>query len=137
MLYTTPADGGATIAAKNFGEATVKNTTTFVITATGAQSYTGTSEAVADDKYVTIQRLNADGTLGDGMYVEFAKLGFDEDVKADDVIGYSVKLVNLKEDGKFDKAIAGTATPVLTTDSNVSVQRWQEGHYRQQSLLAH
>lgn len=121
MLYTTPADGGATIAAKNFGEATVKNTTTFVITATGAQSYTGTSEAVADDKYVTIQKLNADGTLGDGMYVEFAKLGFDEDVKADDVIGYSVKLVNLKEDGKFDKAIAGTATTVLTTDSNVSV----------------
>lgn len=121
MLYTTPADGGATIAAKNFGEATVKNTTTFVITATGAQSYTGTSEAVADDKYVTIQKLNADGTLGDGMYVEFTKLGFDEDVKADDVIGYSVKLVNLKEDGKFDKAIAGTATTVLTTDSNVSV----------------
>ena len=121
MLYTTPADGGATIAAKNFGEATIKNTTTFVITATGAQSYTGTSEAVADDKYVTIQKLNADGTLGDGMYVEFAKLGFDEDVKADDVIGYSVKLVNLKEDGKFDKAIAGTATTVLTTDSNVSV----------------
>lgn len=121
MLYTTPADGGATIAAKNFGEATIKNTTTFVITATGAQSYTGTSEAVADDKYVTIQELNADGTLGDGMYVEFAKLGFDEDVKADDVIGYSVKLVNLKEDGKFDKAIAGTATTVLTTDSNVSV----------------
>ena len=121
MLYTTPADGGATIAAKNFGEATIKNTTTFVITATGAQSYTGTSEAVADDKYVTIQELNADGTLGDGMYVEFAKLGFDEDVKADDVIGYSVKLVNLKEDGKFDKAIAGTATTVLTTDSNVSI----------------
>ena len=121
MLYTTPADGGATIAAKNFGEATVKNTTTFVITATGAQSYTGASEKVADDKYVTIQKLNADGTLGDGMYVEFAKLGFDEDVKADDVIGYSVKLVNLKEDGKFDKAIAGTATTVLTTDSNVSV----------------
>lgn len=121
MLYTTPADGGATIAAKNFGEATIKNTTTFVITATGAQSYTGASEKVADDKYVTIQKLNADGTLGDGMYVEFAKLGFDEDVKADDVIGYSVKLVNLKEDGKFDKAIAGTATTVLTTDSNVSI----------------
>ena len=34
MLYTTPADGGLTIAAKNFGEQTAANTTTLVVTAT-------------------------------------------------------------------------------------------------------
>ena len=120
MLYTTPADGGATIAAKNFGEATVKNTTIYVITATSNQSFVGEAGKVADDKYVTIQALNTDGTLGDGMYVEFSKLGFGEDVKPDDVIGYSVKLVNLKDDGNFDKAIAGTATTLLTSDEKVS-----------------
>lgn len=120
MLYTTPADGGLTIAAKNFGEATVKNTTTVVITGTGSQAYTGKSEALVDDTYVTVQVLNEDGTLGDGFFTKFDKLGFGEDVKPDDVIGYSVGLVNLNGTD-FDKAIPGKATVLTNNSENVKV----------------
>lgn len=120
MLYTTPADGGLTIAAKNFGEATVKNTTTVVITGTGSQAYTGKSDALVDGTYVTVQVLNEDGTLGDGFFTEFDKLNFAEDVKPDDVIGYSVGLVNLNGTS-FDRAIPGKATVLTNTADNVKV----------------
>ena len=115
MLKATPADGGATIEEKNFNAKGENNTTKAVITATANQSFTGASEKVVNAEYVTLQLLNADGTLGDGFYAKFADLGFDEDVKADDVIGYSVDLVNYNK-GAFVKAAPNGAKVVLTSE---------------------
>lgn len=115
MIKATPADGGATIEEKNFNAKGENNTTKAVITATANQSFTGASEKVVNAEYVTLQLLNADGTLGDGFYAKFADLGFDEDVKADDVIGYSVDLVNYKN-GTFVKSVPNKAKVVLTSD---------------------
>lgn len=120
MLKATPADGGATIEAKNFGASTEKNTTTAVITATSKQAFDGDVVLADDSTYVTLQVLNADGTLGGGFYAKFADLGFDEGVVADDVIGYSVKLVNF-DSGKFDKSVPNAAKIVTTNDDDVTV----------------
>lgn len=120
MLKATPADGGATIEEKNFDIKGDKNTTVAVITATSKQAFDGDVVLADDSTYVTLQLLNADGTLGGGFYAKFADLGFEEDVKPDDVIGYSVNLVNF-EAGKFSKAVPNDAKIVLTTDDNVTV----------------
>ncbi|MGN1127485.1 MAG: S-layer homology domain-containing protein, partial [Candidatus Flemingiibacterium sp.] len=122
MLKAKPADGGATIEQKNFGVKGIDNSTTFVITATANQSFTGASEKVSDADYVTLQALNKDGTFGDGFYARFDTLGFDEDVKADDVIGYSVDLVNYDaKTNKYEKSVPNKAEVYLTTDDNVTV----------------
>lgn len=120
MIKATPADGGATIEEKNFDIKGDKNTTVAVITATSKQAFDGDVVLADDSTYVTLQILNADGTLGGAFYAEFAKLGFGEEVKPDDVIGYSVNLVNF-EGGKFTKSIPNAAKVVLTTDADVSV----------------
>lgn len=119
MLYTTPADGGLTIAAKNFGEATVANTTTFVITATPKQAYADSYKA-AEDGYVGIQQLVNGLPTGDVVYVPAILLGIaDEDVE--DYFSYSVALVNYDaKTGKFDKAIMGNK-PTVVYNADVSV----------------
>lgn len=120
MLKATPADGGATIEEKNFDIKGDKNTTVAVITATSKQAFDGDVVVADDSTYVTLQLLNADGTLGGGFYAKFADLGFDENVKPDDVIGYSVNLVNF-EGGKFTKAVPNDAVVVTTNDADVTV----------------
>lgn len=118
MLYTTPADGGATIAAKNFGEATVANTTTFVITATPKQAYAESYKA-AEDGYVGIQQLVNGLPSGDVMYVPAILLGIDDDA-IENYFSYSVGLVNYDaKTGKFDRAIMG-ADPVIAYNSEIT-----------------
>lgn len=118
MLKATPADGGATIEAKNFGAATAENTTTFVLTATENQAYlqNGTTEA----GYVGIQTLVNGIPSGDIVYVPAELLGIDAD-DVDDYFGYAFDLVNFDaKTNKFDKAIMG-AEPVVVYNADVTV----------------
>ena len=117
MLYTTPADGGATIAAKNFGEATAANTTTFIITATPKQAYADSFKA-AEDGYVGIQAIVNGVPEGDVVYIPAEMLGIDDD-EIEDYFSYSVDLVNYDpETTLFDRAILG-ADPVVVFGSDI------------------
>jgi len=116
MLYTTPADGGATIAAKNFGEATPANTTTFVISATPKQAFANTNKSV-DEDYVGIQALVNGLPTGDITYLPVAVLGIEKD-KVEDYFAYTVSLVNYDaKTGAFDRAIIGDKPTVITNAS--------------------
>ena len=118
MLYTTPADGGATIAAKNFGEATAANTTTFIITATPKQAYADSFKA-AEEGYVGIQAIVNGVPEGDVVYVPAKMLGIDDD-EIENYFSYAVDLVNYDaKTTNFDRAILG-ADPVVTYGSAIN-----------------
>lgn len=118
MLYATPADGGITIAAKNFGEATAANTTTFVVTATYNQSYADSKSV--DSDYVGVQALVDGIPSGDIIYLPADLLGFDAD-EADDYFGYSFDFVNYNaKTGSFDKVIPGL-DPVIAYSTDITI----------------
>ena len=118
MLKATPADGGATIEAKNFGAATAKNTTTFVLTATENQAYM--KNAVSEAGTVGIQALVNGIPAGDIIYLPAAVLGIDAD-EVDDYFGYAFDLVNYDAaTKKFDKVIPGK-DPVVAYNADVTI----------------
>lgn len=118
MLYTTPADGGATIAAKNFGEATAANTTTMVVTATPKQAYAESYKA-AEEGYLGLQTVVNGLPAGDVLYLPAAVLGVDaDDVEA--YFGYSFDFVNYDaENGSFDNVMIGE-DPVVVYSTDVT-----------------
>ena len=118
MLYTVPADGGLTIAAKNFGEQTAANTTTMVVTATPEQYYAETYKA-AQDGYLGLQAIVDGLPAGDVYYYTADELGIDED-EIESYFGYAFDFVNfVAETGKYDRVIIG-ADPVVVYNSDVT-----------------
>ena len=118
MLYTTPADGGLTIAAKNFGEQTAANTTTMVVTATPEQYYAETYKA-AQDGYLGLQAIVDGLPAGDVYYYTAEELGVDED-EIESYFGYAFDFVNfVAETGKYDRVIIG-ADPVVVYNKDVT-----------------
>ena len=112
MLYTTPADGGLTIAAKNFGEQTAANTTTLVVTATPEQYYAETYKA-AEDGYLGLQTVIDGLPVGDIMYFTADELGIEED-EIENYFGYAFDFVNfdaLTQD--YDRVVIGEDPDVV------------------------
>lgn len=106
LLNAKPADGGLTIAQKNFGaevkpeEPEVKPVTTediYVITITPKQAYTAGDKDILDLDYVGIQPLVNGVPEGDVKYISIDTLGI---AKADveKYFNYSVALYNLVDD---------------------------------------
>lgn len=112
MLGADRANSELTFAEELYGEANVKNTTTFVITATANQAYAETAKSV-DKDYVGIQPLVNGIPTGDITYIPAAILGIDA-AKADDFFNYAVNFVNYNaETGTFDKVALGDAPTVV------------------------
>lgn len=112
MLGADRANSELTFAEELYGEANVKNTTTFVITATANQAYAETAKSV-DKDYVGIQPLVNGIPTGDITYIPAAILGIDAD-KADNFFNYAVNFVNYDaETGTFDKVALGDAPTVV------------------------
>ncbi len=121
MLYAVPADGGLSLAERNFDIQTAANTTTFVITATPKQYYAydndGTDYNSASDvegEYVGIQKLVSGLPSGNILYYTCEQLG----IPAEDVEDYfnrAVELVNFDEATKtFSSAVLGDAPKSVT-----------------------
>lgn len=118
MIKATPADGGATIEAKNFGVATADNTTTFVLTATENQAYLINGKT--DKGIVGIQTLVNGIPSGDIVYLPAEALGIDAD-NVDDYFGYAFDLVNFDaKTNKFDNVVMGEE-PVVVYNADVTV----------------
>ena len=112
MLYTTPADGGLTIAAKNFGEQTAANTTTLVVTATPEQYYAETYKA-AEDGYLGLQTVIDGLPVGDIMYFTADELGIEED-EIENYFGYAFDFVNFDAKTlKYDRVVIGEDPDVV------------------------
>ncbi|MCI8388065.1 MAG: S-layer homology domain-containing protein [Clostridiales bacterium] len=118
MIAAKPADNGATIEAKNFGVATVDNTTTFVVTATPKQQFDSSAKPSVDGT-VGIQKLVNGIPTGDINYVPAADLGI-TDVEAS--FARTVNFINYDEaTGKSDRIELGDA-PIALAASSVSVK---------------
>ncbi|MBQ8508893.1 MAG: S-layer homology domain-containing protein [Clostridia bacterium] len=110
MIYVEPANGGESIAAKNFAVATAANTTTFIVTATEKQAYAATAK-VAEAGYVGLQELVNGVPAGSIVYLPVAVLGIEN---ADEYFGYAFDFINYNaKTGAFDKIIPGEEPVVV------------------------
>lgn len=118
MISAKPANGGATIEAKNFGIATVDNTTTFVVTATPKQQFDSSAKPSVDGT-VGIQKLVNGIPSGEISYVPAADLGI-TDVEGS--FARTVNFINYDEiTGKSERVEIGNA-PIALASSNVDVK---------------
>ncbi len=119
MINTVPANGGATIAEKNFGVAGVANTTTFVITATKNQAYYSVAKDVIGDGIVGLQQLVAGLPTGDMLYLPVEALPFEEGKDADDYFGWAFDFVNYDaETGNIGNILLGEE-PLVVYNADV------------------